>query len=325
MTKPYKILSIDGGGIRGIIPAIVLGEIERRAGQPIVSLFDLMAGSSTGSILAIGLATPDAHGNPRFTAEELTRLYETEGATIFSRSMWRAMQSFNSIATVKYPSLGIDTVLDYCFGEHMLSEALGDVLVTSYEIRRRQPWFFRSSKARYSSTCDFRMHDVVRASTAAPTFFEPAQVFHPDAEDYFALIDGSMQANNPGLCAFVEARDKHPEHRDFMMVSLGTGETRKPIDYEEARAWGLAGWAQHLMEITFDAMSSTVDYQLRHLLPTCSDGEQHYYRFETRLDTENEALDNSSPKNVARLKELAQEMVRENDARIDRIVELLLM
>lgn len=325
MTKPYKILSIDGGGIRGIIPAVVLGEIERRSGQPIASLFDLMAGSSTGSLLTVGLAVPDAQGNPRFTAEELTRLYEIEGATIFSRSMWRAMQSFNSIATVKYPSEGIDTVLDYIFGELMLSDALGDILVTSYEIRRRQPWFFRSSKARHATTCNFRLHDVVRASTAAPTFFEPAQVFHPDAEDYFALIDGSMQANNPALCAFVEARNKHPEVQDFVMVSLGTGETRKPLDFEEARGWGVAGWAQHLMEITFDAMSSTVDYQLRHLMPHCRDGEQHYYRFETRLATENEDLDNTSPANIAALKALGEGIIEQHDARIDKIVELLLM
>ena len=91
MPKLHKILAIDGGGIRGIIPAIVLAEIEHRSGQAIVDLFDLIAGSSTGGILAMGLNTPDEQGHPRFTAEDMIRLYEVEGSTIFSRSMWRAM------------------------------------------------------------------------------------------------------------------------------------------------------------------------------------------------------------------------------------------
>lgn len=325
MYKPHKILSIDGGGIRGIIPAIVLAEIERRTGQAIVNLFDLIAGSSTGAILAMSLATPDEQGNPRFTAEEVARLYEVEGRTIFARSMWRAMQSLNNITTVKYPSYGIDSVLDYCFGDLNLSDALGNVLITSYEIQRRQPWFFRSRKARYSVHCDFKMRDVVRASTAAPTYFEPAQVFHPEADDFFALIDGAMQANNPALCAFVEARDKNPLIQDYLLVSLGTGFTKEPIDFEDARSWGLAGWSQHIMEIAFDAMSSTVDYQIRRLLPRCRDGEQHYYRFQTSLDGASDDLDNITPHNIQRLKELANDIIDQNDAGLDRLVEMLLL
>lgn len=326
MPQLHKILAIDGGGIRGIIPAIILAEIERRSGQPTVALFDLIAGTSTGAILAMGLTVPDAQGNPRFTAEDMARLYEIEGPMIFSRSMWRTMQSFNSITTVKYPAEGIDTVIDYCFEDWNLSDSLGNVLITSYEIQRRQPWFFRSRKARTSSHCDFKMRDVVRSSTAAPTYFEPAQVFHPDAEDYFALIDGGVTANNPSLTAYVEARDKNPEIHDFLLVSLGTGETRRPINYEDARSWGLAGWSQHLQDIVFDAMSSTVDYQLRRLLPVCRDGYQHYYRFQTQLDKgASDDFDNVTERNLNRLKELTHELIEKNDAVIDRIVDVLLM
>jgi uncharacterized protein len=326
MSKLLKILAIDGGGIRGIIPAIVLAEIERRAGQPIVRLFDLIAGSSTGSILAVGLAAPDSQRNPRYSAEEMARFYEEEGSSIFSRSRWRAIQSFNNITTVKYPSDGIDTVLDKAFGDLNLSDALGNVLVTSYEIRRRQPWFFQSRKAKTSSRCDFKMRDVVRASTAAPTYFEPAQIFHAEADDdYFALIDGSMQANNPALCAYVDARHKHPDAEEFVVLSLGTGDSTKPIGYEEARLWGVAGWSQHILDIAFDAMSSIVDYQMRHLLPKCKDGIQHYYRFQTRLDDASDELDNFSPRNIDALKMLAHQVLEKEDARIDRLVQKLLV
>ena len=327
MSKLLKILAIDGGGIRGIIPAIILAEIERRAGQPISRLFDLIAGSSTGSMLAVGLATPDKQQNPRYSAEELARFYEEEGAIIFSRSRWRAIQSLNNITTVKYSSDGIDSVLDKVFGDLNLSDAIANVLITSYEIQQRKPWFFRSRKAKVATKCDFKLRDVVRASTAAPTFFEPAQVFHAESEDddYFALIDGSMQANNPALCAYVDAKNKHPEAEEYLVLSLGTGDATQRIDYEEARLWGIAGWSQHILSIAFDAMSSTVDYQMRHLIPKCRDGIQHYYRFQTRLDDASDELDNFSPRNIDALKCLANNILDKEDAQIDRLIQKILV
>jgi patatin-like phospholipase/acyl hydrolase len=326
MPKVIKILSIDGGGIRGIIPATILAEIEHRSGQPIVNLFDLIAGSSTGALLTMGLVTPDEQGNPRFTAEDLVRLYELEGPNIFSRSMWRAFSAVNNIVGVKYPSIGIDSVLDMCFGDLRLSEALGNILITSYEIQRRQPWFFRSRQARRLSRYNFKMRDVVRASTAAPTYFEPAQIFHEAAtEGFFALIDGSMTANNPSVCAYAEAKNKNPEVNDFMLVSLGTGDHTRPMDFEDARQWGLAGWSQHIMDVVFDSTSTTVDYQLRRLLPACRDGIQHYYRFQTKLIGASDDLDDVSDKNIEGLRILANKLLEEHDEQIDEIVDYLLM
>lgn len=79
MADVFKVLSIDGGGIRGIIPAMVLAEIEDRTGRPVAETFDLIAGTSTGGILALGLTLPGDNGRPRYAAEELIGLYEEEG------------------------------------------------------------------------------------------------------------------------------------------------------------------------------------------------------------------------------------------------------
>jgi uncharacterized protein len=84
MADVFKVLSIDGGGLRGIIPAMVLAEIEERTGRPIAETFDLIAGTSTGGILALGLTMPGDGGKPRYTAKELIRIYEEQGARIFS-------------------------------------------------------------------------------------------------------------------------------------------------------------------------------------------------------------------------------------------------
>jgi patatin-like phospholipase/acyl hydrolase len=326
MSNVIKILAIDGGGIRGIIPAIILAEIEHRSGQAIVNLFDLIAGSSTGGLLAMGLVSPDQQSNPLYTAEELVRFYEHQGPLIFSRSMWRAVAAVNNLTGVKYTSDGIDGVLDHCFGDLNLADALGDVFVTSYEIQRRQPWFFRSHQAHKLKKYNFKIRDVVRSTTAAPTYFEPSQVFHDDAvEGYFAFIDGGMVANNPALAAYAEAKKQYPHANEFLLVSLGTGDHTRPIDFEEARQWGLAGWSQHIMDVAFDATDTTVDYQLRRLLPACKDGIQHYYRFQIRLVGASDDIDNVSHKNIESLKILATKLIEENDALIDQIVEYLLL
>ncbi len=83
-----RVLSIDGGGIRGIIPSVVLAAIEQRTGQPIANTFDLIAGTSTGGIIALALAKPGQGSKPQYSADQLIQLYEQEGQRIFSRSLW---------------------------------------------------------------------------------------------------------------------------------------------------------------------------------------------------------------------------------------------
>src|SRR5947208_3607579 len=93
MAGPFRVLSIDGGGIRGVIPATVLTEIERRTGKPISRSFDLIAGTSTGGILALALTAPNAEGGPRYTAREAAMIYEKEGGRIFTHSVWHKLLS----------------------------------------------------------------------------------------------------------------------------------------------------------------------------------------------------------------------------------------
>jgi uncharacterized protein len=325
MPELFKILAIDGGGMRGILPAMMVAELERRSGLPASQMFDLIAGSSTGGLLAMGLVTPDEQGNPQYTAEDLAWLYEREGPRIFSRGRWRLAQTLNNLTSPRYTSEPFDQSLRLMFGDLRLADAIGNVLITSYELQRRQPWFFLSQRARQSNAHNFRMRDVVRATTAAPTYFEPAQIYPPDAEDAFALIDGSMQANNPALAAWVEAQSQFPDTGEYMIVSLGTGDASRPISYREARQWGMAGWSQHILGIAFDAMNSTVDYQLRHLMPRRADGRQQYYRFQTRLDSANEDLDDASAQNIEALKRIGNQMIESYDAQFDEVVEDLLI
>src|SRR5713226_7216193 len=132
-----KILSIDGGGIRGIIPSIILSEIEKRTNKPVAKLFDLISGTSTGGIIALGLTKPNHEGKPAYTAQDLVVLYERKGHNIFHQSLWHRVNTFNNLTEEKYQITGLNRILDLYFKNTYLKDAITDVLITSYEIERR--------------------------------------------------------------------------------------------------------------------------------------------------------------------------------------------
>lgn len=323
MSDLIRVLSIDGGGIRGIIPAMVLAEIEKRTKKPISELFELITGTSTGGILALGLTKPDDRGRPQYAAEELISLYEKEGATIFSRSPWHKLYSLGNLAEEKYPSDGIEKALEDYFGQGRLQDALTETLITSYDIERRLPFFFRSRRAKEDRNYDFPMKQVARATSAAPTYFEPAKINSEDSSGYYALVDGGVFANNPAMCAYAEVRNTRPSVGDLLLVSLGTGELTRSLPYEEVKGWGLALWAQPILSVVFEGVSDTVDYQLRQLLPTASDGTERYYRFQTRLNEGNDDLDDASRTNLRVLRLLAEAIIRDNDRELDVLCDQL--
>jgi patatin-like phospholipase/acyl hydrolase len=319
MPDIIKVLAVDGGGIKGIIPATVLAYIEGKTGRPISALFDLIAGTSTGGIIALGLTIPDADGKPLYTAAEGVDLYVEEGPTIFSRPWYRRLPFWN-LFEEKYPSGPIDDVLSTYFGEAMLSDALTEVIVTAYDIEGRAPFFFKSRHARDPNrpADDFYMRDVARATAAAPTYFEPAKIPVPGEPPYLALIDGGVFAINPAMCAFAEVRDIQPQSTDVLLVSLGTGENTDRLPYDEVKGWGEASWARPILDVVFDGISDTVDFQLRQLLPGVN-GDLRYYRFQTELTNASDSMDDVSEENLAALQATGARLVVENQAQLDAL------
>jgi patatin-like phospholipase/acyl hydrolase len=149
-----RVLSIDGGGIRGIIPARVLAEIERCTGSPISAPFDLIADTSSGGLTALALARPGI-GGPRYSAADVVALYEAEGAHIFSRSLWHRLSALGNLIEPKYPPGELERVLAEYLGDAPLSAALTTLLIPSYEIERQEPVFFKSHRAVAEAERDF--------------------------------------------------------------------------------------------------------------------------------------------------------------------------
>jgi patatin-like phospholipase/acyl hydrolase len=310
-----RVLSIDGGGIRGLIPAIVLADIERRTGRRIHELFDLIAGTSTGGILATSLTRPGPDGGARFTAEELTGLYETEGPKIFHRSLLRKVTSADGILDERYSSEGLIGALQEFLGTTRLSEVLTPVLVTAYEIEDRFAFFFRSERARNDETYDYALADVAHATSAAPTYFEPASVEDLGGDRRYALIDGGVYAANPAACAHIDVVTAGQEVT--VLASLGTGTAIRPVHYDDARGWGQLGWARPLVGIMLSGAAETVDYQLEHLL------SNRYVRLQQPLHNASDDLDDASAKNLRNLRSEGDRLVREQAEAIDALCEKL--
>src|SRR3954452_4341611 len=298
-----RVLAIDGGGIRGLIPGLVLCELEKRSGKRTADLFDLIAGTSTGGILACALARPD----PR-PADELVGLYRTEGPKIFHRTPWRVITTVIGLLDEKYDDAALNTALHTYLGEDLIRDCTPKILVTSYDLESRTPKFFKSWREEDSA---YPLSQVARATAAAPTYFEPLKL------DDFALVDGGVFATDPAMCAYAEAERLEPGG-DHLIVSLGTGQLTRPIHYEDAKGWGLLEWVRPVIDVVFDGVSDTVDYQLRELLDT------NYHRFQIALTHgAKDAMDDASPENLEKLAERAHELIGTSSDELDAVLERL--
>lgn len=298
------ILALDGGGIRGAAVARFLAQgIEKRAGKRCADLFKLIAGTSTGGIISLGLACPKV-----YSAQDLADLYQAEGRKIFSRDFEYELASLGGVNGPKYPSVGLEGVLNAYFADHRLSEATTKVLVTSCDACTDQPSFFKSWKP---DAVNYLMRDVARATSAAPTYFPPLLA----GEE--VLVDGGVLANNPTMCALAEWK-KLSEDLDArpIVVSIGTGDTWKKI--KPASNWGLKEFLPVILSMVMNGSSVVTDYVARQLL-----APDRYFRFQFDLTGVPMDMDDASPSTISKLIAAADAAVEKNAATLDSLLKLI--
>jgi patatin-like phospholipase/acyl hydrolase len=285
----------------------VLTELERRAGRRVFEMFDLIAGTSTGGILACALCAPDP-----LPASELVALYEDEGPNIFDRSLFQRIKSADGVLDEKYDDAALDSALERFLEHKRLSETRPDLIVPAYDTALPGPYFFKTTKARATpETDDFPLSVVARATSAAPTYFEPVDLGER------ALVDGGVFAVNPAMSAFAEVL-KEVDAREVVLLSLGTGQHTRKRSFDEIKDWGVAKWARPILEVVFDGVSDAVDYQLDHVL-----GGERYWRLQTELTLASDDLDDASEDNLARLRGHAEDLIRERSATLDAVIARL--
>jgi len=306
MTR--RILSFGGGGILGLIPAMILADIEARASRPAAELFDLAAGTSTSGIIACAVAA----GIP---ARDVVALYRERGRQIFSRSFGHRLATGFGLWGPQYGAAGIEAALAAVFGDRRLSGCGVGLLVPAYDIEARTPHLFKSLKAQDDAWRDYHLRDVCRATSAAPTYFLSARITSL-AGDTATFVDGGLFANNPAACSLAQAA-KAGRLDDVTMVSLGTGQIERPYLYDMARRWGLAKWVRPLLDCMFDGQADTAAHQCKALL-----GDR-MMRIQPALPGEL-AMDDASPKAIETLSAIARGVLADQDALLDKICEVML-
>lgn len=328
MSKLLRILSIDGGGIRGILPGLLLSalekEIQHLSGNRdarVSGYFDLVAGTSTGGILTCLYLCPDQNGKPRFTAAEAVDLYLENGHRIFRppvtpRQIWQARKN-----DCRYVVKGMAALLENYFSDLRLSQLLKPCLVTSYDMENRRSFFFTQHDARKDSAYDFYVKDITRATSAAPGYFEPARIRSMAGTEY-TLLDGGVFANNPALCAYAEAMQlfgKGEMQRvtpgSMLMLSIGSGVFRNGNEDSERKR-------MQPVEHAMAGVTETVDFQLKQLFESTG-SEENYFRFEPDLGRASHGLDDCSSSNLQALHEAGIKASKEYSSQISRVAELL--
>ena len=254
-TDTFHILALDGGGTRGIYTAQLLAKIEQAFGVPIRTRFDLIAGTSTGAIIA-GAAVSD------IPMQDIVELFEKETPYIF-RKRWYRIPLFLS----KYPNQKLAQIIAKHLPATPLGEIASPLMITSSEIAKSEVHIFRSNYGSRDSEIaptskDVNLRDAILASCAAPTFFAPKSV------DNFLLADGGLWANNPSTVAFTEALSVFgKEAQEVRMLSIGTGHSVNM--YRNRRGWGfITGWGgakltSYVMTLQSQASANTAKLLLK--------------------------------------------------------------
>ncbi|XP_055804652.1 patatin-like protein 2 isoform X1 [Solanum dulcamara] len=288
------ILSIDGGGIRGIIPGVILAYLESQLQEldgedaRIADYFDLIAGTSTGGLVTAMLAAPNNDKRPLYVAKDITPFYLEHSPKIFpqisccSGPFAGLINLTKMMNGPKYDGKYLHTLIKRLLGGTRLHDTLTAVVIPTFDIKTLQPVIFSSYEAKSKPDLDAELADICISTSAAPTILPAHSFKNKDAQNNereFNLIDGGVAANNPTSIAIGEVTKqvlmkyedlfpiKDMDYGRFLVISLGTGNAKNEEKYNAKMAakWGLLSWLTHnnstpIVEAFNQASADMVDY-----------------------------------------------------------------
>ncbi|MCL2931399.1 MAG: patatin-like phospholipase family protein [Trichodesmium sp. MAG_R03] len=324
----FRILCLDGGGIRGVMTARILQKIEQQLGSPLKKHFDLIAGTSTGSTLAVGIGLEKS-------PKELLNLYMEKGLQIFP---YQSLFSPKRLPIIfkygffgpKFSNKGLMAILQEQCGEKTFPDITPDpnklmdslkILIPSYDTISRSPVIFKSwcHDHWYAKV---PLWEICLSSTSAPSYF-PAHRIEQDGRIY-SLIDGGVCAQNPAACAVAEAIKLLGKYSDtsignfieqIKVISIGTGDPAFPIPWEKVQSWGRFQWALRIADVLMDAPTDIHRYVAEQIISGAeSDSELRYIRLQLRLPLKKPllAMDDARQANI-------EAVLKETDAYINQV------
>jgi patatin-like phospholipase/acyl hydrolase len=258
----YRILTFDGGGTRGVFTAVLLKRLAA-AVPTLIDKADLVAGTSTGALIALGLGLS-------MTPKKIEQLYIDEVPNIFNDSWLDNLRDLGQIAGAQYGTEERLTAFRRFAGKKTLGALTKKIVVPTFDlddvvtdsgkrVRTWRPKFFHNFPGTDDDSHETVLNVAMRTS-AAPTYFPT----------YQGYVDGGVVANNPSLSALATALDKRAGNQlisDVVLLSLGTGQSPNYVDTtKQEKDWGFAQWAQPLVSIMIDGSMGVADFQCRQLL-----------------------------------------------------------
>ncbi|MBA0749132.1 hypothetical protein Gogos_003092 [Gossypium gossypioides] len=356
--KMTTVLSIDGGGIRGIIPSTLLAFLETKLQEldgpnaRIADYFDLIAGTSTGGLIATMLTTPNQQNRPSFAVKDISNFYLEHSPKIFPQhSRFNFLASMgNSIKATfsgpKYDGKYLRSLANQLLQDATLKQTLTNVLIPAFDIKLLQPVIFSTNNAKSDVAKNARLADVCMSTSAAPTYL-PAHYFETKDADgktrTFDLIDGGVAANNPTLLAITQiTKDMWKEKseivgneaidcRRMLVLSLGAGAAKHEEKYNAAAAskWGRIDWLYNggktpIIDVFFDASSDMVDFHTATLFHSFQ-SECNYLRIQVpgfigqddTLTGDASSVDIATEKNLKNLVQIGAKLLKKPVSRVN--------
>ncbi|XP_022851098.1 patatin-like protein 2 [Olea europaea var. sylvestris] len=341
------ILSIDGGGIRGIIPATILefleSELQKLDGEQarIADYFDVVAGTSTGGLITTMLTAPDANNRPVMAAKDIVPFYTKHGPKIFPQKWLGSVEStVDLLGGPKYNGKYLHQLIRDNLGQTRLHQALTNVVIPTFDIKLLQPIIFSSYELNNLPYLDALLSDISIGTSAAPTVF-PAYYFKNGTDSAgnpweFNLIDGGVAANNPALVAIREVT-KQASRNDpnfspiqpldygrLLVISLGTGRAKQELKYsaEMAAKWGLFGWliqgnSSPLVDVFTQAPADMVDYFISVVFQALHNDDNYLRIQDDMLTGETSSIDVITKKNLTDLVNIGQNLLKAPVSRVN--------
>lgn len=320
MSKTVKILSIDGGGIRGVLPAAFLSVLEERLQESsgnkelrLAECFDMIAGTSAGGLLTcIYLSPGNTHPlTPQYSARQALEIYLGYGVSSFAPNEKGGFH--------KYSPEGLESGLQAFFGNMKLNQLIKPCCITAYDILHCEPYIFYSHRAISDPRANYYVKDVARATSALPGIFPPATISLTGRKRTF--IDGSIFAYNPALQAYIETKNIFPKAENFLLLSLGTGLSATAYSPEQLEDTSEKNWARLLADIAFSAHSDMVHHQLQGIFRNKPGSA--YIRLQPSLSGLSREMDNVSGENVHALYKAGLEFANSNEKTITELLDMI--
>ncbi|KAE8652095.1 patatin-like protein 2 [Cucumis sativus] len=341
------ILSIDGGGIRGIIPGTILtfleSELQKLDGEDarIADYFDVIAGTSTGGLLTAMITSPNENNRPLYSAKDIKQFFLDHSSLIFPQKMkWSLAKVLKSLEGPKYDGKYLHRLVREKLGNTKLNQTLTNVVIPTFDIKLLQPTVFSSYEMKKNSSLDALLSDICISTSAAPTYL-PAYYFK--TEDVaagtvreFNLVDGGVAANNPTLLAVGEVTKeiirqspeffpiKPMDYRRFLVISLGTGAPKAEMKFtaDQAAQWGLFGWltaggSTPIIDAFYQASSDMVDFNLSVVFQALHCEDKYLRIQDDTLSNEVSTLDEATEKNLEGLVKVGEALLKKPVSKVN--------